>query len=321
MTIATVYRCTEPGLQAGPHTVKTAHCKHDAMCCFPSGYMRHIRFVVLPLLIIFAACRSSGSISTGTAEPASPAASLPASVPVPSEKSWSVSPVPALRRYRVSTEALFEIGGIRDSIASRITLSISQQATETPAIISGIIDSFAIQPGSRIGSPALVPQLPVAFSGTLRQSEVRLEQQTIDCSAQIPISAVVQKIAWNVPRELHVGQSWTDSSTIPSCSGSIPISLKTVRAYRIVGEDNTAGIRTILITRTDRTSSTGEGSQEQHQVRISGSGTGNVNLWIDAQNGSLVRSAGNYSGTSIFTASGQTQVFTQRAREIIEEIR
>lgn len=280
--------------------------------------MQNIRFTVVTLSILLTACRSSSPISTGTSAPIQPA-ELPTSIPVTSATSWQISPVTALRRYQVSTTAILETSGVRDSVRSEITLSVSQQALETTGLVSGTIDNFAMQPGSHIGPPAITPQLPSAFSGNLRQSELRLEQN-VDCNTQFPVAAVIQKIVWNLPRELRLGQSWTDSSTIPSCNGNIPVTLKTVRTYRVAGEDKSAGAQRLLITRIDRIRSAGEGSQEQHQVRTSSSSTGTVNLWIDLQNGSLLRSVAEYSGTVTVTASGRSQTFAQHLHETVEQV-
>jgi len=290
------------------------------MCCFLSGYMRHTWFVAPTLLVLITACRSSGSITTGTPTP-TPATTEPSPrSSISSVNSWHISPVTALRRYRVSTATTLETNGVHDSISSVIVLSIGQEKQQLTEIFSGTVDSFTLQSGSHIGNPAFTPKLPIAFSGHLRQSEIELEQK-IECSTQLPVAAIIQKIIWNLPVELRSEQTWTDSSSVTSCNGSLPASVKTVRTYRVTGEDRIAGIPYLLITRTDRTSSISEGSQEQHQVRTSSSTSGTVNLWIDSQNGALIRSAADYFGTVTVTASGRSQVFTHRIKEIIEEIR
>jgi hypothetical protein len=106
--------------------------------------------------------------------------------------------------------------------------------------------------------------------------------------------------------------------TFSSCNGEIPISTTIIRSFRVIGDDLTNGLPTILISRTDRLQANGSGSEGQHRVEVSSSGSGSAQLWITPESGRLIHSSGKFSGVVTILASGRRQVFNQTLVEQIE---
>jgi hypothetical protein len=107
--------------------------------------------------------------------------------------------------------------------------------------------------------------------------------------------------------------TWSDSTTATLCNGSILTTSITSRSFRVIGEVS----RGILIERRERTTSTGDGAQGQHRLKLQTSGRGNAQLIIDAQTGTLLESTGVYTASVVVTTSGRNQQFTQTTRERI----
>jgi len=279
-------------------------------------------------------------LATGCAS-ANPSPSIPApdreapptavDAPVVSGRyEWTISPGDQAGVYSSVTSMSVELdspaGIVRDTLSSQIEFALSISRSAGAPRFHGSITSMSAQAGTTIGSSAQTPRLPFSFSGRIENGKLLLEPVSgepasvlTDCNnttlAAVPAIGRVMVLP---PLRLQRGASWTDSSTVSTCAGSVPVTLTVLRTYRILGEGRSG---TILVERNDRTLTTGDGAQDQHRVTIRSEGTGSARLELDSETGALIESQGEGTTTVDVTASGRTRRFTQRLKERITRLR
>jgi hypothetical protein len=161
---------------------------------------------------------------------------------------------------------------------------------------------------------AIVDRQGLPLAGT--EAEVR-ECAEPDAS---DLLAVARDLLVRVPRELRVGATWSDTSTVTICRGGVPVTSGVVRTYEVLdprrAEDGTPLVR---IARTTSFSLAGSRTTEYGQViALSGSGESRATLELDAGAG-IVRSA-TREGTSAVTVTygRSTMPFEQR---VVQSVR
>jgi hypothetical protein len=279
---------------------------------------------------LVAGCASANpSPSLPGPEREAPPAAVEAPV-VSGRSEWTISPDDQVGVYSSVTSMSVELasptGIVRDTLSSQVEFALSISRSAGAPRFRGSITSMSTQAGSTIGSSLQPQQLPFTFSGRIENGKLLLEpvpgepvSVLTDCSnAALAAIPAIGRIVVLPPLQLLRGASWTDSTTVSTCAGSIPVTLTLLRTYRILGEGSSG---TILVERTDRSLSTGEGAQDQHRVTIRGDGTGSARLELDSRTGALVEAQGEGMTTVDVTSSGRTQRFTQRLREHVTRLK
>ena len=123
------------------------------------------------------------------------------------------------------------------------------------------------------------------------------------------------------PKEVARGVSWTDTITTTICHGMVPIMLAIVETFRPIGEISHRGFHSILIEHTARTTFSGEGSQDQHRVSLTGTGIGSGKLYLDPLSGLILESIGEERIALAIHSSGRKQQFTQLVNDTTTRIR
>ena len=271
------------------------------------------------------ACSSSGPTleplpqqSDGSATPAPPRT-------IPGR--WVLVPDHSSKSYISSVMALLELHSdgttVRDSVATSIDFTISVALDQNPPKFTGIINKVSVQTGNRIEQPNLPSVLPFPFAGHLENGKLLIDstgKEAVTDPTRCTSSAAgtltsIQRNFIVPPAVLTTGLSWTDSVTIPGCSGSIPIILSTKRSYHVTGETSYNGRRVLLVQRTEETEASGEGSQGQHRVTLNSRGSGTANMHFNSTTGDLVGLQGEQRSQVEVTSSGRVQKFTQIVRE------
>jgi len=75
----------------------------------------------------------------------------------------------------------------------------------------------------------------------------------------------------------------------------------------------------ILLERLETATFRGEGSQNQHRILISGTGTGTSQVHLHPVSGRLMSLDGEHRSDLVVTSSGRQQRFKQVTREVIAE--
>lgn len=220
-------------------------------------------------------------------------------------------------------EFLTDSGVIHETIIARTGFTFSLSPSSLSSLFTVIVDELSVERGVRIGVMAQPTVLPFSFTGRVIGNGFVLEKVADQSVSETPactgstMSAVTSILRTMpvVPTIITVGDAWTDSSSISTCSGVIPTTLTTVRHYHVFGEVKHGETETILIERTDRGSFTGEGSQNQHRIIVTGQSMGSSRLYLDPTTGHLKNAVGEYRTTLTIVSSGRSQRFTQVIRE------
>ena len=186
----------------------------------------------------------------------------------------------------------------------------------------GSIEALTTDSPARIGQPAALAVFPISFTGHVINGTITLDAlngqsavASMQCSnPAVSALNVIQRNVIILPAQLTQGMTWRDSTSAAGCSGSIPITTVSIRNYRVIEEADVSGRRAIAIERTEKTLSTGEGSENQHRVFLRTEATGNTKIYVDRLTGALLSSQGEQHG-DITVAAGRAQRFKQTVKE------
>ena len=285
-----------------------------------------INLRVSALSVLLAACAGRTPSSEPVPQPA-PAPVPTAEVPAPSAKmSWVITPATQASRYMSTVSATIESTSgseaARDTVTQQMRFSLLTATSSGSTAYLGSITDISSFAGIRIGSDNRPPVFPISFTGhisngtmTIDELNGRVPGDQLDC--RDPVYAALNSIQRRVvvvPSQITTGTSWTDSLTTKACNGLVPVTTASVRNSRVIGPAQVNGIAAILIDRTERTLSSGEGSDGQHRILLKGETTGSTRLSVDARTGGLLASEGEQR-TDLVITTGQSRRFTQIVRE------
>ena len=275
-----------------------------------------------PFLILTASCRSPASRTQP--EPVI-AENPPPGLPprhLSSHDSWFLHPVDQQHRYRSSTVSTIVMDqpatSLHDSTLLTADFTLSLNRESRPASYSVTIQTFLLKALTRVSSSTVFElSSPVSFTGHLEPGQMSLSIP-VDCSSQVSSAlSTIRRSLVLAPLQLRRGQVWSDSTSLVACSGSIPVTLIVVQSYRVIGETSSGDRNGILLERSDKTISAGEGADGQHRIQLKSEGTGQVQLLIDSVTGVLLEATGANTTLATVTSSGRSQRFTQATREHI----
>lgn len=292
-----------------------------------------IRSRLLIGTLSFLACTRPSTLPEPQASPTE--ASAPeSSRSLPAEKtssgSWEISPTSEIQHYStlITTSIQQSAAGqtSSDSITTRAQYGLSTTRSANLIILTGSIEAFAIQTGNRIGSDSTSESYPVSFAGRIINHQLQLDitrnispavSTTLPCG--LPARTALTVIERNLlitPLHLQSGASWQDSLTSTACSGSLELNLTIFRNYRVLGENVFNGIPALVIDVTEKTLSTGEGSQDQHRLIVKGQALKSGRFYLDKINGSIINTLSETHTTLEITTSGRVQQFIQISKEM-----
>jgi len=278
------------------------------------------------VLGIFAtACAPSGvgtPPSPSTENTENPEVSRPV---LPGPVSWKLEPSAIEHTYLAVTGTELRLDDstttLRDALGTRTEFRISVSRQPRSSSILATVNSFTLQSGSRTGLPEIPLQLPFSAAGRLENNKLTFtpsanHSSATDCSntAVFTLSVIPRSFVL-APLELHTGMTWTDSTSVELCSGSIPIVVTSVRNFRILGESLSGATPVILLEKCEKLHSAGEGSSGQHRVLLNSEGSGVGQVAIDRATGLLVDDTSTYTAIVSIRSSGRDQRFTQIVKE------
>lgn len=223
------------------------------------------------------------------AKPNAPAqpTQLPAPVPAPASRAgtWTFAYAPGTYVYTLTTNAT--VAPITDTTLKRPIPEMNQQIS---LAITGTQDVQVIN--------------PVAGSSSA-------------CDQNAAIITLTQQIIPKLPAHFATGDHWRDSTSTSGCRGMILATTQMISNY-VVGSDttfvNTNGVR---IGRTDSLNANGEGSEGQHRIIVTATGTGTSDFYVNPVTGQLLGSNGLQTALISITTSGRLTQFLQHVRESV----
>jgi hypothetical protein len=179
--------------------------------------------------------------------------------------------------------------------ATLVTTTGSVEGTTSAAIIQPFADTLRVD-----GTGTIVePTLPICGRDT------------------VPPMHLVTLLP-PVPLELREGVRWQHREVYAVCQGSIPMRVERTDSYIVTGRaPNVAGVG-VTLTRGSSFAYSGSGVEGQHNVRVTGSGSGQATLILDAAAGRLLSAVEESVSEIDIIASGQTRRFSQRVLRNIE---
>jgi hypothetical protein len=294
--------------------------------------MHKLRSRLLALSTTIAACSSGGIIPSTAVQPL-PNPAAPAPQTATSHTLWSFNPQVELHKYRSTNRTTLQMDyqstAASDTLSVLIEFTATANQTETQTTFAGQIETISVKAWPR--NLTEVPQisLPVGFNGIATEKLVNLSLnlQPFETRAGSPICGdpgntilgELRNYTAFIPLKLASTSIWADTISTVTCSGNgIPSTLETTRSYRVIGEANQTGSNTILLERTQTTHLTGDGAQGQHQIKVTGEGTGISKLYLDAVTGLVILVKAHDELTLKVIASGQVQQFSQRVDQSID---
>ena len=284
------------------------------------------RFSKLLLALLTTSCTRAASVPESVPGPDPGTVTSPAPSTASAGRSWTITPGTQPREYLSTTSVTLELisdtAAIRDSFAQRVRFTLLTASASGSTSFLGSINSLTTDAGNRVGPVELLPTFPITFTGHITDKTVILDalngqprQSTIECSdPALSALSVIHRNIIILPARLVQGMTWKDSTSINGCNGMIPITTISIRTYSVIDEAEAGGRPAILLNRTEKFLSTGEGSQNQHRILITTEGTGTAKIYIDRVSGMLLDSEGEQRA-DITLRGGRLQRFSQTARE------
>jgi hypothetical protein len=299
----------------------------EGCCLFPATFQWKMKPIFLLALLMTALLACSRATPTGEPVPVGDPENHVTQQPKirTGTGPWTFSPVSTSHSYRsieiVSLELQSPVSPQRDTFTTTTDFTLQMIRVPTHARVTGVIEHFTRTPPGDL-EPDPSQELVFRFAGRIQSGGLVLDSiagqiagSYLRCeTAGINRMTTVQRNIALLPSTLIRGQRWTDSSTVPACSGSIPIQLTTVREYHVLGEESSGSI---ALDRSDRIVASGEGAQGQHRISLRADGSGNSRMSLNPTDGSLSRAESEYRIEVVVGSSGRLQHFTQVVRESV----
>ena len=269
----------------------------------------------LPILIaasvITLGCASSAPAPETGAEPERTPAPVVRETPRPATTTpvrASFAYAPGTVSYVVTSEAT--IGEI-DSAASaprafrevaRVDIAIAPAGSVAIVTVTGSVEGTT---AASISQP---------FADTLRAEsmDAAAEPRMPICGRDTVPPIHLVTLLPPVPQELREGLRWQRRQVYASCQGMIPVRVERTDSYLVTGSAPQIGSAGITVTRSSSLAYAGSGVEGQHNVRITGSGSGEATLVFDASAGRLLSANEELSSEIGITSSGRTRRFSQK---------
>lgn len=255
-----------------------------------------------------------------------PGAGVPPIVPTPgAERQWRFAYAPGSYTYLVEQSAVIDLAGdtagARDSV--RTSALVHYRLTSAPqgVAVAGTVDSFQVVAG-RTGGVQRPLNAPLAFEAVIDTAARRVALRGAladagsapDCTSPARTLALTARdLLVALPSRLETGQSWRDSLTTITCRGDIPITNRIEHRYEVEGQDTYAGVAAVRLRRSARTMLEGSASPRGVAVSLTGEGSGDTRLWVDAATGRLLGASGEATTRLTLEAAGTSRTLTQRA--------
>jgi hypothetical protein len=253
-----------------------------------------------------------------------PVVPSPPGVTPPVAGTWTFNYAPGTARYRISRSAAIEsqsdsTGSKRETSTNVTNELLSLMAAgDSGFSFTVIVDTFSTTGQGLIG-PAPVIQLPVQVTGFLTAQTLTISGDTSTSIKCNPVfSTLVSDLRNLLPRfpaELSPGKAWRDSVDASGCQAGIPTTSRTTSAYVMAGEANYEGRPVLVIQRSDIIQAHGEGSQQQHSVKLDASGTGNALYYIDRKDSRITRITAGQELNLTISTSGKLHQFKQNSKQ------
>lgn len=271
------------------------------------------------VVIVGVAVACAAPASTPSPRPA-PAPGAP-SVRDPLEAPWVMTRGAGafVHTLRFSSELASRVDTVErvDSSTATLSVSWSRLAGSDPARLSGLVTAYGV--GTGAGEPQALTGLllPIPFSATegWNASQARLEVPASGaCGLAATATPLLRELFVSPPTRLVEGSSWSDSASYELCRDSIPLRVRSVRRFVVVGAERRGAEVLVLVDRTSSVSVEGGGMQFGEPLTITATGTGAMRLDVRSAGAVVVVARGESALTMTMRGRRRTQVLRQHTR-------
>ena len=212
--------------------------------------------------------------------------------------------------------------GLTDTIRLSAYVTFVVRRADSLAV-TGTIDSFSVE-GTNIPSAGQPVHPPIPFelvsdsAGRLRDL---VSPDTSSCGSPAgTLLALAREALITLPPDVRIGTTWSDSSSMTSCRGDIPITLTSERRS-MLERSSTEGERIRLhVRRESLTSVHGTGTRRIQSTTVTGTGSGWFEHVLDPVTGHLLGGHGESRLELIFDAASRRMTFHQRVRHLVRRL-
>jgi len=196
-------------------------------------------------------------------------------------------------------------------------------------VISGVVDRAEIRTGAKIGTDSSRMELPVSFTGIMNDHQVELNLTTpsgirptvVSPTCGNPAIALlgdIRTLLITLPQEIPMDLKWSDTISTTTCNTTgINSTVHVLRSYNTFGDTTYFGQEALIVRGTELTELTGRGAQGQHEVTLTGNGTGLTTIYVDRRGILLAINTSQNLGLTV-TASGRSRHFNQHLEQIVK---
>lgn len=214
--------------------------------------------------------------------------------------------VSALQSRVDSTERL-------DSLRAVIGVEWSRLAG-APARVSGLLTEFRVSGDTTAPVRPAGLRLPIPFAGLEGRDGTQLAVERPVVAGCGPDAAALQAVREAIiafPARLEAGTTWADSARYTVCRDSIPLAVRSVRTYRVVGAERLAGAIVVLIDRESQVTMRGTGTQFGELLSIEAVGRGAMRLVVRLDGAVVVQGRGESTLDMTMRGRRRSQVLSQ----------
>lgn len=212
--------------------------------------------------------------------------------------------------------------GLTDTIRLSAYITFVVRRADSPAV-TGTIDSFSVE-GTNIPSAGQPVALPIPF-GLVPDSAGRLRDlvspDTSSCGSPAgTLLALAREVLITLPADVRIGTTWSDSSSMTSCRGDIPITLTSERRSMLERSSMDEGRVQLHVRRESLTSVYGTGTRRIQSTTVTGTGSGWFEHVLDPATGHLISGHGESRLELTFDAASRRMTFHQRVRQLVRRL-
>jgi hypothetical protein len=236
------------------------------------------------------------------------------------------------RHYLIRTEGVVEL--TTDTVSQRMPVSRTASYTltllpDTGGVLrmTGTVDSFSVSGDTAIPAPRQdsgAAAAAIAFSETMTPTGelASFQGQVADScdSATSVLAAAAQELVIPLPPTLADSASWTDSTTVTTCRGGLPVTTIARHQYRVAGQTTYAGVPAIRLLRATSTELSGSGTPPNRTdgtFTLTGRGHSTATLYLDPLSGMFLGGISEGEADITVTAIRDQLPFHQRVRQEI----
>jgi hypothetical protein len=284
--------------------------------------MQRIALSIMAILAV-------ANCSTGRA-PASPRSSTPSradSVPTHIHSSnWTPRFTTGTRRYFIRDSSVISISNDTTSqpipIESTMIYSISATNVGDSLMLTSHIDSLRVSSRLQANSntdTGSASDFHTIFSKQGHLTTILDRARTGCTGANTSASTRIGELITSFPGVgLKVGDKWTDTTSITSCHGKIPLIQQAIREYELLDLSSCLQHDAVKVRRTVSDTFTGSSTESNNHLSASGSGTASAILCLQRDTGALIESNGKSRSDLIVVTTRGTFPFTQNVNTHIE---